>query len=99
VPELKKMLQHRHKSIDFSKAARYADIIKAANNEKVLLDTLFEEAYRLDHIYLHSYVRNPVNMEFLEVNDLASTQITLSEVVNILKINSFRGSLVLPFSS
>jgi hypothetical protein len=37
-------------------------------------------------------------MELVEVKDLASTQVTLSEVVNILKINSFKGSLVLPFS-
>lgn len=43
-------------------------------------------------------MRNPATLEFTEVKDLASTQLTLSEVVNILKINNFRGTLVLPFS-
>jgi hypothetical protein len=38
-------------------------------------------------------------MKFNEVKDLSSTQVTLSEVVNILKINSFKGALVLPFSA
>jgi len=64
----------------------------------VLFDTIFEDAYRLEHVYLHSYVRNPATLEFVEVTDLASTQLSLSEMVNILKINSYRGSLVLPFS-
>lgn len=63
------------------------------------MDTLFDEAYKLEHVYLRSYVRNPATLQFSEVKDLASTQVTLSEVVNILKINHFKGSLVLPFSA
>jgi hypothetical protein len=38
-------------------------------------------------------------MKFNEVKDLSSTQVTLSEVVSILKINSFKGALVLPYSA
>lgn len=61
------------------------------------MDYIHEKAFKLEHIFLRSYAFE--DGRYVEHLDFLKNQINLNELFQILRINSFRGVLVLPFTA
>ena len=60
------------------------------------MDEIHNNSYKLEHIFLRSYRQE--NAKYVEDLDFLKNQINLNELFQILRLNSFRGVLVLPFT-
>ena len=61
------------------------------------MDYIHEKSFKLEHIFLRSYVKE--DGRYVEHLDFLKNQINLNELFQILRLNYFRGELVLPFTA